>query len=107
MRAHSREVSRRTSPPRTESVTVFASPDGKDRTMIPIFTSTEPEWRTLASQASEERDPDKLFELGHQIVEKYEAERGSTKYTQYRKRKLEKVLQRIARRAEYAEKKAS
>jgi hypothetical protein len=36
---------------------------------------TEEEWRTLARQASEERDPYKLLELSQQIVEKYDEEK--------------------------------
>jgi hypothetical protein len=36
---------------------------------------TEQEWRKLARQASEEKDPDKLLELTQQIVQKYDEEK--------------------------------
>jgi hypothetical protein len=48
--------------------------------MLPIMehpTNHEPtdeEWRTLARQASEERDPNKLLDLAEQIVEKFDEE---------------------------------
>ena len=44
----------------------------------PFHTTHEPteeEWRILARQASEERDPDKLLELTQQLVEKYDEEK--------------------------------
>jgi hypothetical protein len=40
----------------------------------PNHEPTEEEWRTLARQANEERDPYKLLELAQQIVEKYDEE---------------------------------
>jgi aspartate/tyrosine/aromatic aminotransferase len=49
--------------------------------MLPIMehpTNHEPtdeEWRTLARQASEERDPNKLLDLAEQIVEKFDEEK--------------------------------
>jgi hypothetical protein len=36
---------------------------------------TEEEWRMLARQASEEKDPEKLVALAEQIVDKYDEEK--------------------------------
>jgi hypothetical protein len=36
---------------------------------------TEEEWRKLARQAREEKDPDKTIELAEQIVEQYGEEK--------------------------------
>ena len=43
--------------------------------MTPLNQLPEEEWRTLARQASEEEDPDKVLELALRIVEKYEEEK--------------------------------
>ena len=56
---------------------------------------TEEEWRKLASLASVEKDPDKLMALSHQIVEQCEEEQRSTEYAKSKKRKLERVLERL------------
>ena len=43
--------------------------------MIPMSKSAEPEWHTLARQASTEEDPDKALDLAERIVEKFEEEK--------------------------------
>jgi hypothetical protein len=43
--------------------------------MLPKAEPTEQEWRELARQAIEERDPEKMVALAEQIVEKYHAEK--------------------------------
>ena len=51
------------------------------KTIFPIMKDpknhepTEEEWRTLARQASEEKDPEKLVALAEQIVDKYDEEK--------------------------------
>jgi hypothetical protein len=45
--------------------------------------------------ASVEKDPDKVIALSQQIVEKYEEEQRSTTYAKGKKRKLERVLERL------------
>jgi hypothetical protein len=56
---------------------------------------TEGKWRELACQASEEKDPYKVVELARQIVETYDEEQRSTAFEKGKKRKLERVLERI------------
>ena len=48
------------------------------------MTSHEPieeEWRTLARQASKEKNPDKLMNLAQQIVDKYDEEQRRKKFS--------------------------
>jgi len=73
---------------------VLRSIDGNEMVMSP-HEPTQEEWRELACLASVEEDPYKVVELARQIVEKYDEEQRSTTYAKVKKRKLERVLERI------------
>jgi hypothetical protein len=67
----------------------------RKRMVMSPYEPTQEEWRELACLASVEEDPYKVVELARQIVEKYDEEQRSTTYAKVKKRKLERVLERI------------
>ena len=59
---------------------------------------TDPQWRELACEASEEKQKKRLDPAPH-IIEKYVIEEdGGSKYTKYKNRKLARLLERIGRK---------